>query len=236
MSAIVSTVKLHLNRRESTFIVPLSIAGTVAVISVLIALIFWRSGSQPGTQGWIQGSQSNPGIVYALAGFLGYLGVATVATTFPFALTLGATRRAFVAGTLIWDAITAAYVAIILAVLNTIEIATNHWFAGFYVFDIYVLGGGDTLRLLLIVFLGVLTTLTIGGVFAASWVRFGARGPQLIAAGLIIALAIAVIILVPQAATIAAAFQLWWLAIAAVVAVTLSGAGTWLLLRPAIVR
>jgi hypothetical protein len=236
MSAIVSTVKLHLNRREATFVVPLSIAGTVAVISVLIALVFWRSGSQPGSSGWIQGSQSNPGIVYALAGFLGYLGVATVATTFPFALTLGATRRAFVAGTLIWDAITAAYIAIILGALNVLEIATNHWFAGFYIFDIYVLGGGDTLRLLLIVFLGVLTTLTIGGVFAASWVRFGAIGPQLIAGGTVLVIAVLAIILVPEAATIAESFQLWWLAIIAAAAITLSAIGTWLLLRPAIVR
>jgi hypothetical protein len=173
MSAIVSTVKLHLNQRRATFLVPLSIAGIVAVISVLISLIFWRSGSLPGTAGWIQGSQSNPGIVYALVGFLVYFGVASVASTFPFALTLGATRRAFVAGTLIWDAITAAYIAVIFAILNGLEIASNHWFAGFYIFDIYVLGAGDTGRLLLIVFLGVLASLTVGGVFAAAWVRFG---------------------------------------------------------------
>ncbi|MCU1478114.1 MAG: hypothetical protein JWQ64_2807 [Subtercola sp.] len=236
MSVVVSTVKLHLNRRAATFVVPLLIAATVAVISVLIALIFWRSGSQPGTAGWITGSRSNPGIVYALGGFLGYFGVAAVATTFPFALTLGATRRAFVAGTLLWDAITAAYIAVIFAVLNAIEIATNHWFAGFYIFDVYVLGGGDTVRLLLIVFLGVLATLTIGGVFAAAWVRFGALGPQVVAAAVIFALAIALIIIVPEMGSIAAAFQLWWLAIAAGIAILLSAIGTWLLLRPAMVR
>jgi hypothetical protein len=236
MSAIISTVKLQLNRRSSTFIVPLAITGAVAVISVLIALVFWRAGSEPGSEGWIQGSQSNPGIVYALLGFLGYLGVATVATTFPFALSLGATRRAFVAGTLIWNALIAAYVAVILAVLNIVEIATNHWFAGFYIFDIYVLGGGDTLRLLAIVFLGVLTTLTIGEVFAASWLRFGPRGPQLLACALILAVAAAAIILVPQAAAIVSGFQLWWLAVAAVIAAALSATGTWLLLRPAIIR
>lgn len=236
MSAIVSAVKLHLNRQAATFIKPLVITGTVAVISVLISLIFWRSGSQPGSAGWIQGSQSNPGILYALGGFLGFLGVAAVAMTFPFALTLGATRRAFVVGTLIWNAITASYIAVVIAVLNTIEIATNHWFAGFYIFDVYVLGGGDTVRLLLIVFLGVLTILTVGGVFAAAWVRLGARGPQLLAIGVILALAVAAILLVPQAGAIIAAFQLWWVAIAAAGAIVLSATGTWLLLRSAIVR
>lgn len=236
MSAIVSAVKLHLNRQVATFIQPLIITGTVAVISVLISLIFWRSGSQPGSAGWIQGSQSNPGIIYALGGFLDFLGVAAVAMTFPFALTLGATRRAFVVGTLIWDAITASYIAVIIAVFNTIEIATNHWFAGFYIFDVYVLGGDDTVRLLLIVFLGVLTILTVGGDFAAAWVRLGARGPQLLAVGVVLALAIAAILLVPQAGAIIAAFQLWWLAIAAAGAIVLSATGTWLLLRSAIVR
>ena len=236
MSAIVSTVKLHLNKRAATFVVPLYIAAIVAIISVLISLVFWRSGSLPGTAGWIQGSQNNPGIVYALVGFLVYLGVASVATTFPFALTLGATRRAFVAGTLIWDVITSAYIAVIFVVLNAIELLTNHWFAGFYIFDIYVLGGGDPLRLLSIVFLGVLTSLTVGGVFAAAWVRIGARGPQFIAVGLIIVIVVALIIIVPSMGTIVANFRLWWLAVAAGGAIVLSCVGTWLLLRPAMVR
>ena len=197
MNAVVSTVKLHLNRRVSTFVIPLANAGVVAAISILIALIAWRSGSEPGSEGWIQGSQSNLGIAYALFGFLGYLGVSSIATTFPFALTLGATRRAFVAGTLIWAAITAAYIA---------------------------------------GFLAVFATLTFAGVFAAAWVRWGAFGPQFVAVVVVLAVAIAAIILVPQAAAIAAVFQLWWLAIVAVGVIALSAIGTWLLLRSAIVR
>ena len=120
MNAVVSALKLHLNQRRGTFLTPLWIAGLVAIVSVLIALIFWRSGSQPGSPGWILGSQSNPGIIYALGGFLVYFGVASVATTYPFALTLGCTRRAFVVGTLIWDAFVAAYVAVVFLVLDEI--------------------------------------------------------------------------------------------------------------------
>lgn len=236
MSAVVSAVKLHLNQRSATFAVPLYIAGMVAAVSVLISLLFWRAGSLPGTPGWIQGSQANPGIAYALVGFLVYLGVSSVATTFPFALTLGTTRRAFVTGTLLWDALTAAYIAVILAALLAVELATDHWFAGFYVFDVHVLGAGDLSRLLTIVFLGVLTCLTVGGVFAAAWVRFGSRGPQLVAVGLIVALAAALLAIIPSAAVIAAAFELWWLAVAAGTATVLASLGTWLLLRPAVVR
>jgi hypothetical protein len=236
MSAIISATKLHLNKREATFVVPLYIAAMVAVISVLISLLFLRSGSLPGSTGWIQGSMSNPGILYGLVGFLVYLGVQSVATTFPFALTLGSTRKAFVVGTLLWDVITAAYLTVVFGVLALLEVATNHWFAGFYVFDIYVLGAGDLGRLIPIVFLGVLALLSIGGVFGASWVRFGARGPQALALAVVIVIVVALIIVLPLAAAAIASFQLWWLAVAAIVAILLSAVGTWLFLRPAIVR
>lgn len=236
MSAVIATVKLHINQREQALLVPLYITGTVAVISVLISLVFWRSGSFPGTEGWIQGSQSNPGMGYGLLGFLVYAGVAAVATTFPFALSLGTSRRAFITGTLLWQAFTAAYVALVLVALLGLELATDHWFFGFYIFDIFLLGAGDPIRLLAIVFLGVFTALSVGGVFASAWVRFGARGPQLIAAGLAVVVIVAVLVAIPSFAALAAAFELWWLAVLAGGVILLSAAGSWLLLRRAIVR
>ncbi len=236
MSTLIPTTKLHLNKREVSFVVPLYITGLVVVISVLISFLFWRAGSLPGSEGWITGSQSNPGIVYSLAGFLVYLGVQSVATTFPFALTLGATRRGFAGGTVLWAVLVSAYLAAVFAVLLTIETATDHWFVGFYIFDVYVLGAGDLGRLLPIVFLGTLSMLTIGGVFGASWLRFGARGPQLLGVGVGILLVLALIVLIPSATDILAAFELWWLAVAAVVVIILSSVGMWRLLRTAIVR
>ena len=86
-----------------------------------------------------------------------------------------------------------------------------------------MLGAGDWLRLLSIV-------------FAAAWVRFGARGPQFIAVGLILVIVVAPIIIVPSRGTIAANFQLWWLVVTAGVAIMLACLRTWLPLRPAIVR
>lgn len=236
MNMTISSTKLHLNKRETTFAVPLYITAAVAVISVLISFLFWRFGSEPGSPGWVQGSQSNPGIAYALLGFLGYLGVQSVATTFPFALTLGAPRRGFVGGTFLWSVAVAAYLTIAFGLLVTLERATNHWFAGFYIFDVYVLGAGDLTLMVPIVFLGVLTLLSIGGVFGASWVRFGARGPQLIAVGIAVVIIGALIAILPAMPEIVAAFELWWLAIVAGVVTALSCVGTWLLLRTATVR
>jgi len=236
MNAVIAATRLHLNQRRGTFLVPLWIAAIVGIVSVIIALIFWRGGSEPGTAQWIQSSQSNPGIIYALGGFLVYFGVTSIASTYPFALTLGSTRRAFVARPLVWQALVAAYVAVVFLALDLIEIATNHWFIGFYVFDIFVLGAGDPWRLLAIVFLGVLAFLAIGAVFAAAWVRFGVRGPQLLAIGLVVVLGLGIAILVPEFAAIFAAFQLWWLAIAAAAVIVLASLGTWLFLRSAVIR
>lgn len=236
MTALLATAKLHLNKREITFLRPLHIALFVALISVLIALLFLRGGSVPGSAIWIESSQLNPGLAYAFPGFLGYLGVQSVATTFPFALTLGASRRSFVGGTLLWAIITSAYLTAVLAALTMIEIATDHWFSGFYIFDVNVLGAGDLTVLIPIVFIGTLAILTLGGVFGAAWIRYGARGPQLIAASVVVVLIVALIFILPSAPAIFAAFQLWWLAVLGAIVIALSTIGMWLLLRSAIVR
>ena len=75
-----------------------------------------------------------------------------------------------------------------------------------------------------------------GSVFAAAWVRFGVRGPQLLAIGLIVVIGLGIAIIVPDLAVIVATFQLWWLAIAAGVFILLASLGTWLFLRAAIIR
>lgn len=236
MTALFATTRLHVNKREISFLVPLYITATVAVLSVLTSLLFLRSGSVPGSADWVAGSQANPGLMYALSGFLVYLGVQSVATTFPFALTLGSTRKSFVGGTLLWSVLVSTYLTVVFAILAMIEIATGHWFSGFYVFDVNILGAGNLAYLVPIVFLTSLSLLTVGGVFGASWVRLGARGPQLLGTGIALVIIVALIIFLPSAPAILAAFQPWWLAVVAAVVIALSSSGTWLLLRSAIVR
>jgi hypothetical protein len=236
MNAVVPTVRLHLAKRDLTFLVPVVITLVVAAVSVLISVLFWRSGSTPGSDSWIAGSQSNMGIAWSLPGFLVYLGVQSVATTFPFALALGSTRRSFVAGTLTWWVGVSAYVTVLLALLTVLEITTGHWFAHLYIFDVTALGGGDFALLVPIAFLGTLTSLAIGGLFGAGFVRFGSRGPIAIAVVLAVAILLALILGVPAAAQIAAAFEPWWLAVLAVGIIAVSAVGTWLMLRPASVR
>jgi len=236
MNAITSVVKLHLNRRVVALLVPLFIVAVVVVISILISLVFLRGGSVPGSPVWIDASRNNTGMLFSFAGFLVSMGVASAATTFPFALALGATRRAFTLGTLAWNILQAAYLTVVFAVLTILELATGHWFVGFYIFDINILGAGDLTKLVPIVFLSVLALLSVGGAFGASWVRFGARGPQVIAAAAAVVIIVGLIIAIPSASAIIANFALWWLAVAGVVLVVIAMVGIWVPLRTATVR
>ncbi|THJ68746.1 hypothetical protein E8P82_02285 [Arthrobacter echini] len=237
MNSIQAATRLHLTKKNMTFGVPLQIVGLIAVISALIVLIIWRAGGTPGSEEWIDGARSNGGMVFGLLGFLVYMGVQSIATTFPFALTLGSTRKAFVAGTLVWAAVTSAYLALIYAVLLLVELATDHWFVGIYIFDVYYLGTGNLLILLPTVFLGSLGALTIGALFGASWARFGNRGPIFLGAGLAIVLLGLLALVIPLiTGSVLADFRLWWLAAAAVVIIAVSAVMTLQLLRSAVVR
>lgn len=236
MNDTVAVTRLHLNKREMTFAVPLYITGLVAVVSVLIMVLLIRAGNTPGTQDWIDGARSNGGMIWGMAGFLGYMGVQSVATTFPFALTLGTTRRHFVGGTVLWWAVTSTYLAAMYTVLCAIEVATGHWFVDFYIFDVALLGSGELWRVAIIVFLGAMSLFSLGGVFAASWVRFSNRGPMTLGAGLLLLVLVGLVIAVPSFGRIIDAFQAWWLAVAAAVVIGGSAVGTWAFLRGSSVR
>jgi hypothetical protein len=228
--------RLHYAKRVMMFGVPLYILLGVLAFSAIISLVFWRAGSAIGSEEWITGSRNNQGMIWAFIGFMVYMGVQSVATTFPLGLSLGSTRRSFTLGTLLSHVALAAYLAAITAAVFLLEIATDHWFVGFYLTDVYILGAGDLGLLLAIQFLTVLTSLSVGAAFAAVWVRFGNRGTTLMSLGLGILLAAALVIVVPYAEQIAEAFQLWWLAIAALGIIALSALAEYACLRRASVR
>jgi len=162
--------------------------------------------------------------------------VQAVATTFPFALALGATRRAFVAGTALANLVQSAYIALVMVVLLWIELATNHWFFGLYVLDVYFLGSGDALKLFLTALLATFALLSIGGAFGAIWVRYGVKGPALLGLGLGLVLALLILLLVPYLGEIFAAITAPGLAAFVVGIALLALLGTWACMRRTAVR
>lgn len=236
MNRVVKAARLQMNKPDITFVVPLLILAVVMVISAIIVLAIQRAGGDAASADYAEGARMNMGMVWALPGFLVYLGVQAVSTTFPFALALGSTRAAFVAGTALANLVQAAYIALVMLVLLGLELLTNHWFFGLYVLDTYPLGAGDPVRLGLIAFLGTFALLSIGGVFGAVWVRFGSKGPALLGLALGLALALLFLIIAPQIGEIFAAITGPELAVGGIVVALIAILGTWASMRRTAVR
>ncbi|MBK0417540.1 hypothetical protein JD276_00605 [Leucobacter sp. CSA1] len=237
MNHVINVTRLHLNKPVVAFGVPLMIVGLVLVITWIIAAILQRAGMDPLDPAYAEGARTgNQGMVWSLPGFLVYLGVQAVATTFPFALALGTTRRAYVAGTAVANLIQAAYITVIMTVLLGIELATDHWFFGAYALDTLLLGSGSFGVLIPTVFIAVFVFLSVGGAFGAVWVRFGSKGPTILALALALVLVIALLILVPQFGEIIAGITRFRVALFGIAVALVALVGTWFCMRRTAVR
>lgn len=237
MNRILKVTRLHLNKYENFVLTPLFILAVVMVISIIIQIAIQRSTGVPtDSPEYIEGARWNQAIIWSLPGFLVYYGVQGVATTYPFALALGTTRRNFIVGTMLANALHAVYLTVLMVVLLGIELATNHWFIGVYVLDVHLVGAGNPAILAACVFLGTMFCLTIGGLFAAVWVRFGNRGPTVLGLGLGLLLAASLLILAPQLGEIFANLTGAGLAVGTILVILVGLVGTWFAMRRASVR
>jgi len=237
MNRILKVSRLHLNKYDNVVFTPLGIIATVMVVSIIIQLAIQRgTGADVTSAEYIDGARWNQGIIWSLPGFLVYYGVQAVATTYPFALALGTTRRNFILGTMLAYIVQAAYIAVLLVVLLGLELVTNHWFMGVYVLDVHLLGAGNAWMLLASAFLGVLFCLSIGGLFAAVWVRFGNKGPAILGLALGLAVALTLLVVAPELGEIFAGLTRGAVALAALVAILVALVGTWFAMRRASVR
>lgn len=237
MNRIFNVTRLHLNKVGSYVSVPLFILASVLVVTVIIQIAIQRgTGADPTSPEYIEGAQWNQAILWSLPGFLIYYGVQAVSTTYPFALALGTTRRNFILGTVLANALQSLYISVLLLVLLGVELATNHWFFGVYVLDVHLTGGGDPLILGLGSFLGVLFCLTVGGLFGAVWVRFGNKGPAIMGIGVGLVLAVILLIIAPKLGEILTGLTGGGLAIGVIVVILISLVGTWFAMRRASVR
>ena len=237
MHRTLKVTRLHLTKLGTYMSVPPIILAFVLVVTVIIQVAILRSTEWDATSPeYIENARWNQAILWALPGFLVYYGVQAVATTYPFALALGTTRRDFVLGTMLANALQSLYVSVLLVALLGIELVTGHWFLGVYVLDVHLVGAGNPLILGVSGFLGTLFCLTIGGLFAAVWVRFGTRGPALLGVVLGLSLALTLLALAPRLGEIVAGLTRGGVAAAAVGVILVSLVGTWLAMRRASVR
>jgi hypothetical protein len=206
-------------------VIPLGVLAAVVVVMSVITVAVVRAGGRP------EDLDHNGAIVWSLFGFVVALGVQAVAVSFPLALAFGSTRRTFTVGTLATSLVESAMLTVAALVLLGLEVVTAGWFVGARVLRDSTLGGGDALALAAAVFLGGMTALALGGVFGASWVRLGSRGPALLGIALALVLAVGLIGFLPAIIDLASSFEVWWAAVAAVVIVAVSMVAQYLLLR-----
>lgn len=237
MNRTLAVTRLHLVKRFLTFGVPLLILAFSVLISVAIAVIAARGGVDTASEMWSSGARNNnTAALSSIVGFLVYLGVQAVATTFPYALAMGTSRREFTVGTLLWSVIVAAVMAVATGIGLWLELATGHWGVNAYMFDSGVLGLGNYGTAMATMFLATLGSLSVGGMFGAVWVRFGARGPVLVAVLLAVIIVALLLICAPYFGEIFAAIERWHIAVAAIIAILIAAAVQVTMLRRATVR
>lgn len=223
-------VALQYSNRNRMIGVPLYILGAVVLLTVAISITILRAG------GDLDGADFNASVLYSVLGYTVAIGVQNVASSFPFALALGSTRRTFVLGNLLTSAVQAVLVALAAVVLLGLETVTGGWFIGARALSSVLLGDGDPVLLGGVMLLAILTALAAGGAFGSAYVRFGARGPLVLSLGLAVVVVLLLLLLVPQAAAVAAAARPWWLAVGGAVVIGASTVGQYLFLRRASVR
>ncbi|MGO3147512.1 MAG: hypothetical protein ACTIJ6_07515 [Leucobacter sp.] len=233
MNHALKVTRLHMNKPMVMFGIPTQIVLMVLVITALISFVLQRGGMDPSSADYADGARWNQGMIWSLPGFLIYYGVQAVATTYPYALALGATRRAHVFGTAIANLILSAFIALFMLALLGIELATNHWFFGVYALDIYMLGAGNPFVLFATVFILAFVSTSLGGVFGAVWVRFGNKGPTFVALGLALVLVVLLLIFVPQMGAIVAAITKPMLAAVGLGIAAIALIATWWVMRRA---
>lgn len=236
MLNIAAVTRLQTNKRALVLGAPATILALVTIISIIIALAMARAGLDPESAQYVQGFRQNTGVLNSISGFLVYLGVQAVATTFPFGMALGTTRRAYTLGTLGYNVLQSVYMAVLCVILLGLEKLTGHWFVHAYVMDTALLGNGNPFKLVGVIFVLTLTMMSIGGVFGSVFIKAGAKGPLFLAGVLAVLIAVGVLVGGPYLVSIFSGNIMAKLLGAGLVAVVLSNLGSYLALRTASVR
>lgn len=236
MNRIARVARLQLARPQDFLQIVGLILGISVAVCVIVALAIQRGGADPQSADYVDGFRSNQAVAWSVAGYLVTVGAQSVATRFPLGMALGATRRHFTLGTLVYHVLVAAAFTLLAGLGLALERATRHWFVGAYLFDSHVLGGGDLRALAVRAFLGCLVALSLGAGFGGIWIRFRNKGVTVSIAGLVLVLALALLWAVPRFERIAAAYEPWWLAAGAGAGIALAAATEFATLARATVR
>ncbi len=122
MSRTLNVVRLQLINKQTFIWVPLIILAGAAVISILIYAVIPGSGPKYGGGG------------QAPLWYFFVIGMQALTLTFPFSQAMSVTRREFFLGTVLTAALGSLLMAILFVIGGGIEMLTNGWGVGGYLF------------------------------------------------------------------------------------------------------
>lgn len=210
--------------------IPLGILVAAVVVMTAITWTVVRGGGSGADL------EYNGAVVWSLFGFVVAVGVQSVSVTFPLALALGTTRRTFTIGTLVSAAVESVMLAAAALLLLGLERLTGGWFVGAPVLADATLGGGNPLLLVGTMFGLSLTALSVGALYGAAWIRFGAWGPAGLGIASAVLLAAVLLVAQPVIPGLTAAMGAWGSVLIGTALVVVSMTGAYVLLRRASVR
>lgn len=225
MNDALKVMKLQLAKRGQTLVPTVAVPlGVSAVILTVFAILMSSLPAGEVQRAASSGAGIHQAVFWGLFGF----GVVSMATSYPIARALGASRSGYTLGTLAYFLVVAVMVVVLMAVLYLVEVATNHWFIGVHLTDTPILGGGGLVALAALALPGALFASCFGAVFGAVWLRFGTIGPW-VAGFIVVVLASAgVIVFVLNIGTLGPWLTTWTIALAfalGVVVATLANRG-----------
>jgi hypothetical protein len=168
-------VRLHAVNPSVFFGIPWIILGSAWAVTMVIALIIRGAAGPESTSDMTEGF----GYSWAVLSPQWYLivvGVQAVAYTFSFALGFGATRRDFWLGTALMFLFVSFEMAVAIATLVQIEIATDGWGIGARMFSSLWYGDGNWLLSFYTTFALQLLVLFIGAAATTVYMRWRNRG------------------------------------------------------------
>ena len=143
---------------------------TILAISFVVNVTLWVALRN------VDGFEKTTGGLLSLYVTAAFVAAIAVSRQLPFMLGLGATRSAFLAGSLIYACSSAAVTGVVLTLLNLLETATGGFGQGGRFFRVPWLTDVPTYQLLPVYAVPMLLALVLGAFSAGLYARFGGGG------------------------------------------------------------
>lgn len=174
-SRILSVMKLLLANPWTTIVLPWIILAIIFLANLAVWAIIFSAVGDEDAQDVSEGLQWSGASVYIFV-YMAVVAVQAITVTFPLALGYGATRRDFYLGSALTFVLLSAMYSVGLAILATIEEATNGWGFGGRMFTAAYFGDGGVVERLFIYFAAFLFFFFVGAAIATVYVRWKVNG------------------------------------------------------------